>query len=208
MSLGDLTVVVPTRNEAQTIPSLLRSLPQSLPLIVVDASQDATPEVVAVLRPHNTVVLRHLGGAGQARQVGALAATTRWLLFSDPGVAFAPGYFGRVGRYLADDVVYGPRLGRGGLSDRYYAWLCRLRRLTPVLGVPPATGANLLVRRSALLDVGGFSSWRGDEDPQFARRMRRRGYQVRFAPDLIVLDCPAQSGEAIAGWPLGPSWRA
>ncbi|MHB0878278.1 MAG: glycosyltransferase family 2 protein [Anaerolineae bacterium] len=190
MLLGDLTAVVPTRNEALTVPVFLRSLPESVPLIVVDASQDATPEVVTTLRPRNTAVIRHLGSVSEARQLGAEAAATRWLLFSDADVAFAPGYFTHVARYGGEDVVYGPKIGRDMAYRAYYDWFLRLQRLASRFGVPAASGSNLLVRRSALLTAGGFDlRLNCNEDSELAWRMRRRGYRVRFAPDLVVLDC-------------------
>ena len=54
MQHPDLTVVVPTRNEARNIPLFLASIPADLPLVVVDASDDGTPEIVRRLRPDST----------------------------------------------------------------------------------------------------------------------------------------------------------
>ena len=45
-SLTDVTVIVPTRNEAANIARFLGSLPQAIALIVVDKSSDATRELV------------------------------------------------------------------------------------------------------------------------------------------------------------------
>jgi hypothetical protein len=49
-SLTDVTVIVPTRNEAANIARCLCSLPEVIPLIVVDKSSDATRELVRRIR--------------------------------------------------------------------------------------------------------------------------------------------------------------
>lgn len=71
-----LSVIIPIRNEAHNIPAFLASLPSGVQLIVVDASQDAAPELVQTLRPHNTLLLRYASTVTQARQWGVEAAET------------------------------------------------------------------------------------------------------------------------------------
>jgi glycosyltransferase involved in cell wall biosynthesis len=72
----NVTVVVPTRNEEHNIIAFLDSLPPWVPLVVVDASQDATLEVIKTHRPECTQVIRHSGGVSEARQSGAETAQT------------------------------------------------------------------------------------------------------------------------------------
>ncbi len=86
--LEEITIVLPTRNEAVNIPDFLGSLPPAVPLVVVDASDDETPKLIQSLRPHNTTLIYHPGNVTVARQLGAEAATTNWLLFTDADVAF------------------------------------------------------------------------------------------------------------------------
>ena len=59
ISLANLSVIVPTRNEAHNIGRLLASLPAAVRLRVVDASEDETVRRVQKLRPRNTTVLRN-----------------------------------------------------------------------------------------------------------------------------------------------------
>lgn len=185
MNCSELTVIVPTRNEARNIATFLHSLPPSIPLIVVDASTDRTPEIIARLRPH-TLVIRNRSTIPEARQLGAEAARTEWLLFTDADVIFAPDYFTRIEPHLDWDCFYGSKLSRGRFH-RYYRWFSYGQQLCHRLGIPAASGSNLAVRRRALLEVGGFDpELVCNEDSELAWRMKRAGYRVGFACDAPV----------------------
>jgi GT2 family glycosyltransferase len=184
--LDNITVVVPTRNEQHNIIAFLDSLPSWVPLVVVDASQDATLEVIKTHRPECTQVVRHLGSVSEARQLGAEAAQTGWLLFTDADVVFPPDYFGRWGCYQGYDVIYGPKLSAGELAD-YYRWFARGQGLLHRLGIPAASGSNLLISRHAFLVAGGFDLRLScNEDTELVWRAKRRGYPILFVPDLVV----------------------
>jgi GT2 family glycosyltransferase len=161
-------------------------LPPGVQLIVVDASQDATPELVQTLRPHNTLLLRCASTVTQARQWGAEAAETTWLLFTDADVIFPPDYFERLRGYRGYDALYGPKLSTDEFRS-YYRWFAQGQRLAHALGMPAASGSNLLVKRQVLRDIGGFDlELTCNEDSELAWRVKRRGYRVDFAPDLVV----------------------
>ena len=121
MMLDNLTVLVPTRNEEKNIVAFLDSLPGWVPLVVVDASDDSTPEIIQAHRPEHTLVIRDPGGISKARQLGAEAAKTSWLLFTDADVIFPPDYFVRLLSYNGYDVVYGSKLSRSKFAG-YYHW--------------------------------------------------------------------------------------
>ncbi|MBK7781714.1 MAG: glycosyltransferase family 2 protein [Ardenticatenia bacterium] len=84
------SLVLPTRNGPPTSPPSSGALPPDLRLIVVDASDDGTPDIINRLRPRSTQVIRSRAGVSAARQIGAEAAATPWLLFSDADVTFGP----------------------------------------------------------------------------------------------------------------------
>jgi glycosyltransferase involved in cell wall biosynthesis len=188
MRIKDVTVIVPTRNEARNIDAFLASLPEAVELIVVDASQDATPELVKVLRPNHTLLLRHPARIAQARQIGAEAASTDWLLFTDADVVFAPDYFDRLAADRGHcDALYGPKLSCDEFT-RYYGWLARGQRLADALGIPAASGSNLLVNKRVLMSVGGFDlQLTCNEDSELGWRIKRHGYRIAFASDLAVI---------------------
>jgi glycosyltransferase involved in cell wall biosynthesis len=183
-----VTVIVPTKNEADNIGFFLATLPDEICLIVVDDSDDDTPELISTLRPQNTRLLRLPGNISEARQEGASQARTPWLLFADADVEFAEGYFNLLPELLAVDMVYGTKLSR----DDYQSYYHRFRsgqRMLDWLGIPAATGSNLLVRRDVFHAVGGFDlTLSVNEDSELAWRIKRNGYCVRFAPQLVVFE--------------------
>jgi len=186
MHLKDLTVLVPTRNEADNIPAFLNSLPDEIKLIVVDASEDNTHEIIKILRPEHTRIFPCPGSVTGARQLGAENADTPWLLFTDADVIFAPDYFERLLKYEDYDALYGPKLSTDEFV-RYYRWFGRGQHLSHILGIPAASGSNLLVRRDVFESVGGFDlELTCNEDSEIAWRIKRQGYHVGFGPDLHV----------------------
>lgn len=185
-SIADITVVLPTRNEARNIEPFLRSLPECIPLVVVDRSDDETREIIGRMRPERTKVLYCAGTLTEARQAGAQHATTRWLLFTDADVEFSADYFGRLAAVPSCDVAYGAKLSQREYR-RYYAWFMRGQQLVHSLGLPCASGSNLLVSAGAFEAVGGFDlGLTCNEDSELVWRMQSRGYRCRFDPQLVV----------------------
>ncbi len=186
MRPDQITIIVPTKNEAHNIATFLKSIPPAIELIVVDASDDETPQLIASLRPVHTTVLRVRSNIAQARQIGAERADTPWLLFTDADVFFAPDYFERLATHHTYDVLYGPKLS---LDDhqRYYRWIARAQYLSDRLGLPAASGSNLLIRRAALERSGGFDLRLSvNEDSEIVWRIKRLGLRVAFTFDLVV----------------------
>jgi glycosyltransferase involved in cell wall biosynthesis len=181
-----LTIIVPTRNEASNIETFLESLPSQIPLIIVDDSTDETPELIKRYGRANTTLLHESSTITEARQIGAEAAKTEWLLFTDADVIFSPDYFQNWQKYAAVAAAYGPKLSQDDYSA-YYRWFSRGMQLSHQLGIPAASGSNLLIRQSVLLAVGGFDlQLTCNEDSEIVWRIKRYGRTVRFAPDLIV----------------------
>jgi glycosyltransferase involved in cell wall biosynthesis len=186
MDLSELTIIVPTRNEAHNIPDFLNSLHPSVSLIVVDASEDDTPDLVTRIRPDNSQVIRDPGKIAEARQIGAKAATTPWLLFTDADVIFAADYFEQLPTYQNFDALYGSKLSRDQYMG-YYRWFTRGQQLIHNLGIPAVSGSNLIVGREAFWNIGGFDlNLTVNEDSEIGWRIKRNGYRIVFAPDLIV----------------------
>lgn len=133
-SSGRVTVVLPARDEAQSLASILPRIKASLPgaavLVVDDASTDATREVCE--RNSVAVVCHPYGkGNGAAVKSGARAATSEILVFMDADGQHRPEDVPRLLRRLDEgfDMVVGARgsssqanLGRG-IANRFYNWL-------------------------------------------------------------------------------------
>jgi len=188
MQLDQITVIVPTRNEENNIVAFCQSLPPDVWLVVVDASEDTTPDLVRRHRPERTRVVSEPSNVVEARQIGARLAETEWLLFSDADVVLAPGYGERLAAYGSErcDVLYGTKLSQ----DRFQAYYRRFRWGQGMLhrsGIPAASGSNLLIRRDAFWASGGFDlRLTVNEDSEIAWRLKREGYRVCFDSGLIV----------------------
>lgn len=184
-SLAALTVVVPTRNEARNISGFLASLPAEARLIVVDKSDDDTIDIVERERRPATRILHCRGSLTEARQVGAEAADTEYVLFTDADLRFDSAYFPRLSRLHAD-VIYGPKLSPDRFR-RYYRGIGMAQRLAHGIGIPAASGSNLLVGRRALFAAGGFDTRMPcNEDSELVWRLKRNGNLCLFDPRLVV----------------------
>lgn len=192
----ELSVIVPVRNGAESLPPLLRSLAaQTLArdrfeVIVVDnASTDGTAEVAV---GHGaTVVEEPVANRSRARNRGAAAACTRLYAFTDADCVARPGWLEALlactdqAPLVAGEVELdvGERPNR---IERYEA-LWRFGQRAWVKQGWAAT-ANLLVRAEAFDAVGGFDpSWRHiGEDVDFCWRARDAGFGLGYCPDAIV----------------------
>lgn len=184
-----LTVVVPTKNERANIGAFLASLPREVALLVVDASDDGTPELVERLRPERTRVVRAEGNIARARQLGAELAGTEWVLFTDADVRFPADYFEALAacRFSpGTGALYGCK-DSPGAHPVYHALFRAGQGLCSVLGIPAGSGSNMLVRREALRAAGGFDlELTCNEDSELLWRVADSGHGVRFAPELRV----------------------
>lgn len=184
-----VTVVVPTKNEEANIERFLASVPPMVELVVVDSSTDATPDIIETVRPDRTVVIRAKANIPIARQIGADAARTPWLLFTDADVVFADGYFDRLRqRQLPDRCggIVGAKNTVDGF-DLYHRWFVRGQGALMAFGIPAASGSNMLISAEALRSVGGFDrQLTVNEDTEIMFRLRRNGWPIDFRPDLVV----------------------
>ena len=186
IKLEEITIILPTRNESRNIRKFLNSVPDSANLIVVDASDDETPDIVSSVRPHYTTVIRHPGTVTEARKIGADKATTPWLLFTDADIVFHDEYFRTLVRFERYDLIYGPKLSLDCYKT-YYRWFAYGQYLIHLLGVPAVSGSNCLVRKNAYEESGGFDlRLTCNEDSEFAWRVKQTGYKAVYAFDLVV----------------------
>lgn len=200
---GDVTVVLPTKNEALNLPRFLSSLPADVPLIVLDDSTDSTPEILKSLRPRNTSLVPMEGGVAAKRQRGAELADSQWVLFTDADIQFAPDYFNKLKYSLKGDLVYGPKL-----SSRkhllYYGAFCLGQAVFSIIGVPAASASNMVVKRQSLMEVGGFDiNFSCNEDTDLAFRLAKANYQLHWEPGLLVYNTDHRRLRRGALWRYG-----
>lgn len=181
-----LSVIIPTRNEASTLPLLLADLAPlraaGAELIVVDGgSSDATRELAAAR------VDRLLeASAGRARQMNAGAAVARgdylWFVHADTRIADAA--IRRLLEVLAERPLWGRfdvRLSGPGLALRLVGAMISLR--SRVTGV--ATGdQGIFVERGSFAALGGYADIPLMEDIELSRRLKRRARPRCVRPPL------------------------
>ncbi len=207
----DLTVIIPARNAAHTIPRVLTALKEqqaTVPhrvIVVDDGSSDDTARVVAThadLEGAGVVTLRCFPhrGAAAARNTGAREATTPLLLFL--GADIVP-LRGCLARHLAVHrkmpaasvgclgfVTWDPALPPSpfmvflerGPQNAYGA-------IAGATWVSPRSfcyGANLSMKRSLFLESGGYDAVHfttyGWEDLEFGERLSEAGFRLFYEP--------------------------
>ncbi|MDN4517406.1 MULTISPECIES: glycosyltransferase family 2 protein [Mycolicibacterium] len=154
-----VTVVLPCRDEAASLPGVLEAIPRGYVALVVDnASSDGT---AAVARRHGAeVVTEHRPGYGSAVHAGVVAATTPIVAVLDADGSLdpqeLPALVGDVER--GADMAIGRRRPQPGLRWPWHArlgtaavcWRLRRRHGLQVHDIAPMRVA----RRDALLSLG------------------------------------------------------
>ncbi|WP_240487360.1 glycosyltransferase family 2 protein [Actinomadura flavalba] len=202
-----MTVVVATRNRrAELLATVrrLRALPERPEVIVVDnGSTDGTSAAVRGLADAGVLALRlgrNLGAP--ARNVGAAAARTPYVAFSDDDSWWEPGALARA----ADVLDRNPRLGllaartlvgRWRASDPINAAMAKTPLPAgPALPGPPVLGflaCAAVVRRGAFLDVGGFSEvlFFVGEERLLAYDLAAAGWDLCHVPEVVAIHDPS-----------------
>ncbi|MEE8500027.1 MAG: TIGR04283 family arsenosugar biosynthesis glycosyltransferase [Kiloniellales bacterium] len=172
-----ISVVIPTLNEAGSLPALVTALRAQDPdceIIVVDGgSHDATTDLASA---QGVRVLASAPGRGQQLRLGAAAANGAVLLFLHADSVFPAGGLAQIRATLAaaPEVLGGNfrLLFDGGTGfDRwltgFYAWF---RRRGLYYG-----DSGIFVRAEAYRALGGIRPIAVMEDYDFSRRLERAG---------------------------------
>jgi len=217
----DVTVVVPTRNERDTVAPLLRRLEKVRPdlrleVLFIDDSSDDTPRVIEgqARRCSRTVSLIHRpegersGGLGGAVRAGLLAARSDLVCVMDADLQHPPELLGplidEASRSRADVVVASRYCDRGDVGE-FSAFRLAVSRGSAVLAkalfprrlrsVSDPMSGFFLVRRSAV-----------DADA-----LRPRGFKILLeilvsGSALVAGEVPFHFGERHSGHSKA-SWR-
>jgi glycosyltransferase involved in cell wall biosynthesis len=197
MSDPEVSVVVPTKDEAAYLPGCLDSLRDQrtecdYEVLVVDGdSDDGTAELArewgatVVEQPELGAGNYSTSGIADARHRGAERADGDWLAFVDADTVLVPGYLDAM-------LHFAGREGLAGASSR-----CRMvgparatvmqatiNRVFPRLDRPVLPGFNCVVRREAYFDVGGFPDV-PNEDTAFSRTLGRK-LATGYHPEVLV----------------------
>ena len=205
MDRPEVTVVMPFAGDRAAAEAALESL-RTLELrhgdelILVDNSSTAVLSELdaGAVGEHQAVTVIRASdeqSAAHARNVGAAAARTDWILFLDadttPRHGLLDAFFEqRIGERVgavAGEVLPAP--GGRTLAARYGASRNFLGQQVHYEHPyrPRATAANLLVRRAAFEQLGGFYErvWAG-EDTDFSWRLQEVGWRLELRPQAAV----------------------
>jgi GT2 family glycosyltransferase len=219
MSRPAVSVVVPfagTREQAMEVFSMLGALTtrREDELIVADNSGTTPPIDLAL--PLDSAALRVVradaeASASHARNVGAAAARNDWILFLDSDVVapadlldsfFAESIGERVGA-VTGDIAGIPDTrtlaARYGTARNFLGQRSHVNN--PVR--PRASSANLLVRRAAFEQVGGYTEGiLAGEDTDFTWRLQEAGWTLEFNQHAVVQHAYRETLRE-----LGGQWR-
>ncbi|MFZ4478394.1 MAG: glycosyltransferase [Rhodoferax sp.] len=184
---GLVSVVVIGRNEGARLERCLRSAQQtrwtrtSHELIYVDSRSTDNSVACAQAQGAHVIVLDDVSPcAAKARNLGWQAARGEFVLFLDGDTELHPDFV-QLALHTLKDVkmcaVWGHRR-ESRPEQSLYTKVLDLDWIYPV-GRTLYFGGDVLVRRAALVDVGGFDpSLKAGEEPEMCARLRAAGWEI------------------------------
>lgn len=171
--------------------------PARFEVIVIDSSPDeSNKEVICALQERAPCSLRFFGkepeGPGPSRNLGAREAHGEFLAFMDSDCVASPQWL-RQGIVAFQDgvgLVQGRTIPEPGQPHSIFNYYIAVEKESFLY-----EACNVFYRRDVFEQSGGFLSDldprserpRGGEDVDLAWRVKRAGWQSRFAPDALVM---------------------
>lgn len=187
MTHPSVSVVVIGRNEGERLQRCIRTVQQAhwgqLPHDIWYVDSRSTDQSVAMAQAQGVRVLVVPEGpfcAAKARNLGWQAATGEFILFLDGDTELHPDFVNKALLQLADDslcAAWGHRR-ESSPEQSIYNKVLDLDWIYPP-GISPYFGGDVLVRRRALAEVGGFdATLNAGEEPELCARLRARGWRI------------------------------
>ena len=171
-----ISVVIPTMDEAKTLPRLLAGLQRQIApseIILVDGgSRDVT---VLKAREHRVKIIHSAPGRGTQLRAGAEAAGGDILLFLHADSVFPDGGLARIEEILESPRIVGGNFrlvfdGESGFSRWLTGFYARIRKHGFYYG-----DSGVFVRREVYQAMGGIRPIALMEDYDFIRRLEKFG---------------------------------
>jgi hopene-associated glycosyltransferase HpnB len=210
--LGDITVLIPARDEAEVLPRTLAALRRqgtNLHVVLVDdQSGDGTAEAARAAMPVGLEVLRGqplpAGWSGKvwAQHQGEARAQREFIMLLDADIELAPGMLAALRARATDEdlalVSIMARLRTDSPWERLlvppFIYFFKLvypfaASNRPQSSVAAAAGGCVLLRRAALRAAGGFATIRGAiiDDCALAQRIKAGGGRTWIGQSLDVV---------------------
>ena len=220
------TIVTVCYNSLAVLPAMLSSVPQGVPVVLVDNASADPVALDGLAESAGARVVRSAKnlGFGVGCNLGAAQAVTEFVLFLNPDAALEPGCVAALeagmDRHPAAAAA-NPRIsdawGRPYFKRRS-ALLPRARHMAR--GWPPTdcdvtvlSGAAIFVRRAAFEQVGGFDPqiFLYHEDDDLSLRLAAQAGPLMFIRDAAIRHIGGSSSErsaegaAFKAWHMGQS---
>jgi GT2 family glycosyltransferase len=210
MQPSDVTVISVCYNSAAVLGAMLQSLPDGVPVVLVDNASQDTDALRALADRNSATLIRNdrNAGFGPACNQGAAAADTPLLLFLNPDTSLAPSAIQHMLQAVEnypDAVAFNPRLvGPSGKPQfkRRSKLITRaqwMARGWPDSDRPVAilSGAALLVRAADFHAVGGFDPniFLYHEDDDLSLRLQAERGQLMFIRAAEVMHLEGRSNQ-------------
>ncbi len=194
-----VSVIICAYNAERTMRQCLDSLrrldyPNFEVIIVDDGSRDATPQIAAEF-PEFRLIRQPNKGLSEARNVGLHAALGELVAYTDSDCVVDPHWLS----FMVRSVVDGELDGCGGpnYGPHEAGWIEGCVAASPgapshvLIGDDRAehlAGCNMLFRKPALQDVGGFDSQftAAGDDVDICWRLMSKGYLLGYCPSAFV----------------------
>ncbi len=234
----DVTVSIVNHSSWHHLEPCLASIERDTGVLAVEVvvldnlSSDGSLERIARRFPGVRVIAQHHRAGFGANQNAIIRSTTgRYVYVLNDDTLVEPGGLGRMVAYLdanGDVAALGPHVVFPDGREQPSAW----RFPTPwrcLVGVPTLgkagvvqsggakarrvdwlTGAALLLRRSALAEVGAFDEgyFMYCEETDLQRRLARAGHASVYLPDVTVVHVGSATSTAIPERRLNELWRS
>ncbi len=196
-----ISVILPSYNSEKTIAPVLTALQnqtfsEPYEIILVDSSEDRTPEIVRTRFPGITYIhLPQKTDPGTARNLGIKQSTGDPILFIDSDCVARPDW---IEKFVAmhrqtDYAAIGGSVINGNDPDNNVAWagyMAEFREFIPQhprREVDHIPTCNISYKRKYLEELGGFNpNYYPQEDLDFNFRLRQSGGKILFYPEAQV----------------------
>lgn len=205
MGAETVSVIIPSFNSASMLPDAIGSvLGQSRGadeiIVVDDGSSDGTAEVCAKYAPQVRYIRQPNSRASIARNRGVNAATGEWIAFLDADDVWEREKLALQLTALAKDpsadFCVSAVLAWDDANQRYhrYAWegsldAREMQRELLIRNILSGICSSIVVRKSALLAIGGFAPDKGSEDRRLAVDLLHR-HKPLLLPEALVRQRP------------------
>lgn len=227
MSLAlNTTVVTVAYNSMAVLPSMLASLPDKTPVVIVDNASQDIEELKDLSDRYGAALVRNERnkGFGVACNQGAALAETEFLLFLNPDAELQPGAIealvNAAERY-PEASAFNPKISdeKGKPAFKRHSHLMprseKMARGWPeeTSEVSVLSGAAIFVRKKLFDAVGGFDEkiFLYHEDDDLARRLKRDHGPLMFIREANMIHLGGRSSErtpsnaALKAWHMGRS---